>query len=297
MSKQQTKTETAAANVKTDSPAQAAGALAVKPDNAVSTAVDFEADSGRGMENVDADSIAVPFLAVLQKNSPQCDPDQPGEYLPDAKPGMLYNTLTRALYDGKKGVLLLPCYYERKWLRWTPREKGGGFKGEVPAAQVVADRASGKLVEFENRLFIPAADGSVNPKRDDKVSDTRVHYILAIDETTGEPRQMVMSLTSTQIKKSKALIALLSDVRFERADGSRFNPATWANVVQVTTVPESNEKGNWSGVRFEIVDRVKDPALYAAGRAFNALIAAGRAQVNFAAAASTEGGGDEPGAF
>lgn len=256
---------------------------------AAAGALDFESDAGRGLENAGADDIAIPFLAVLQKGSPQCDPDQPGEYMPDAKPGMFFNTLTRALYDGKeKGVYIVPCFYERKWLRWTPRERGGGFKGEVSAAQVAAMRAEGRLVEVENRLLFKGPDGAADPKRDDKVSDTRVHYILFLDQETGIARMMVMSLGSTQIKKSRMLNALLSDVQFERADGSRFNPATWANVVRATTVGESNEKGSWSGVRFEIVDRVKDPGVYAMGKTFNAMVAAGRANVNFAQA---EGGG------
>lgn len=269
--------------------AQNGGAVAER------AAVNFEEDAGRGMENVDRDSIAIPFLAVLQKNSPQCDPDA-GEYMPEAKPGMLYNTVTRELFEGKEGgVELIPCYYERKWLRWTPREKGGGFKGELSASTVAALRAAGKLIEQENRLYVPDDAGNVNPKLNDKVADTRVHYVIVINRKRGILQPAVISLASTQIKKSKALNSLLDDVRFRRADGTQFKPATWASVVRMTTIAESNEKGSWSGVLFAVAGRNDDAAAYALAREFNALVASGAQQANFesAAAAAATSAADE----
>lgn len=277
---------------------QTAGALATQSGGAVSTdVIDYSADAGKGMEKVDADSVAIPFLVVLQKNSPQCDPDDTAEYIKDAKPGMLFNTLTREIFDGKEGIKLVPCYYDRKFLRWTPREKGGGFKGEIPIAEVVKMREKGAIVEQDNRLYIPDAQGNVNPKEQDKVADTRVHYVLLINERSGRVQPMVLSLASTQIKKSRQLNALLGDVQFERPDGTKFNPATWANIVHMVTVPESNEKGSWSGVKFEIAGRVQDAAVYAAGRSFKELVSAGRANVNFDQAAAAQGADEEERAF
>lgn len=288
MSKQQTK-------VKQQKASPAEQAIAVRATTAVAVAaVNFEDDAGRGMENVDADSVAIPFLVVLQKNSPQCDPDQ-GEYMPDAKPGMLFNSVTRELFDGKEeGVRFVPCAYERKFLRWTPREKGGGFKGEIPIVEVTKLREQGILIEQENRLYVADDHGNVNPKVNDKVADTRVHYILILNHRTGAAQRAVLSLASTQIKKSKQLNSLLDNVLFERTDGSKYRPATWANVAKATTIPESNEKGNWSGIKFDLVDKNLDPTAYAAARDFNRIVMAGRATVNFeAAAAAGAAGGDD----
>lgn len=253
---------------------------------------EMSADAGKGLTNIDADSLAIPFLAILQSNSPQVDPDD-GKYVPDAKAGMFFNTVTNEVFDGKEGISIIPCEFQRKWLRWSPREAGGGFKGELTAAEVVGMRESGELVEMENRLYVPDSNGNVNPKAQDKVSDTRVHYIIYINPETGVPNQAVLSLGSTQIKKSKSLLSNLSNRLVERGDGSKFNPPTFANFVRATTVPESNEKGKWSGVKFDLEQSlVTDVAVYKQAKAFHALIGAGKATVNFEAAGAAGASSD-----
>lgn len=239
------------------------------------------ADAGKGLANIDADSVAIPFLAVLQTGSPQVDPDS-GEYIATAKSGMLYNTVTKDVFDGKEGVYVVPCEYQRKFLRWAPREKGGGFKGEIRIEDVLKMRESRDIVEQDGKLFIPDENGSVNPKQCDKVADTRMHYVLLLNPKTGAAQQAVLSLASTQIKKSKQLIALLGGVQITNPEtGAAATPPTFANVVHVTTVPESNDQGKWHGVRFELAGLVKDANTYRMGRAFHKLVSAGRAAVNF----------------
>ncbi len=252
------------------------------------SAIDFSEDAGAGMKGIDADSVAIPFLAVLQKMSPQCDPDA-SEYIPKAKPGMLINTVTKELFDGKEGVQIIPCNYIRKFLRWTPREKGGGFKGELTLSEVHAMRSRGELIEQDNRLYVPDDHGNVNPKASDKVADTRVHYVLVLNARSGMAQQAVMSLASTQIKKSKTLNSLIRGVEIEGRDGAKVNPASFANVVRVTTVPESNDQGTWSGVVFSLEGLVEDVATYQMAKAFSKLVDSGRAVVNFEASGDDDG--------
>jgi len=251
----------------------------------------YAEDAGAGMAGIDADSVAIPFLAVLQKMSPQCDPDSP-EYMAKAKPGMLINTVTKELFDGKDGVTIVPCNFARKFLRWTPREKGGGFKGELNITEVHALRANGGLIEQDNRLYVPDDHGNVNPKVNDKVADTRVHYVLVLNARSGMAQQAVLSLASTQIKKSKQLNSLIRGVEVDRGDGTKVNPASYANLVRISTVPEQNDQGSWSGVAFALEGLVEDAATYQMAKAFSRLVDSGRAVVNFDAA----DGEDEPGA-
>lgn len=270
-------------------------AIAVRSDNAGALATALGADffedaaEGGGFEGVDQDSVGIPFLAILQKNSPQCDPDDPA-YNPDAKPGMFMNTVTNELYNGKDGILIVPCAFQRKWLRWKSRETGGGFRGELTLDEVMKMRSSGSLVEFENRLYMVPPNEPVNPKLHDKVADTRVHYILFLNPKRGVASQMVLSLSSTQIKRSKQLLALLADVKVhDAASGRSATPATFANIVRLTSIGESNEKGSWSGVVPELHGFLTDPSTYQMARAFNKLVTAGRAEVNFDNATKTEG--------
>ena len=237
------------------------------------TEVDLQEDSGSGMEGATQDSFAIPFLVVLQKGSPQVD-EASGVALEGARQGMLYETVSGKMVDGKeKGVLFVQAAYKRVFIRWGARDAGGGFKGEFTEAQIVAMRTKGEIKELENRLYVPEADGSVNPKKSDHINDTRNHYGLILDETGGFTQAMI-SLTSTQIKKSKGLMSALAGVKLPGKQGM-FTPATWASAIRVTTVPESNEKGSWMGIRFELAGKVVRKDIYEAGKQFNASVKKG----------------------
>jgi len=265
-------------------------AVASKANTAVGAAIDYTVDAGAGMENTSTESFAIPFLAVLQSNSPQCV-EGDAKYIPEAKPGMLMNTVTNALYSGKEGALFVPSAYKRSFLLWGPRQgEGGGFKGEHTAEQVAEMRASKKLLEVEGRLYEPLADGTVNPKRCNRMADTRLHYGILIDEKTGEYGPVLFSLTSTQIKKSKQLMSALSTVRVTLQDGRKIQPPTFANVVRITTVPESNDQGNWFGVKLALEGRVEDAGIYADAKAFHDNVLKGLATANYEAAAPEAGG-------
>lgn len=272
-------------------------AVVEKPKTDLSTVVDYGADAGAGLEGATADSFAIPFLGVLQKGSPQVD-EASGVAIEGARAGMLFENVTGRMYPGKTGVLFVPCAYRRVFLRWGPRGgEGGGFKGELTADQVAIMRDKGEIKELDGRLYVPLPDGSINEKKCDRVSDTRNHYGLIVDAETGEWVTALLSLTSTQIKKSKMLASILSS-RKVRTPAGMLPAPTWASTVRITTVPESNDKGSWYGVRFETEGELlrPDSDWYKAGREFNALVRAGSVQAKYedteeGAAAEAGGGG------
>jgi hypothetical protein len=240
----------------------------------------FAADAGAGMEGATQDSFAIPFITVLQKGSPQVD-DASGAAIPGAKAGMFFDTVNGRLFDGKKGITIVPCYYRRVFLRWAPKgQDGAGFKGELSVDQVTQLRASGKIVELDGKLYVPLPDGTINEKRCDRIADTRNHYVLLLDEETGGWTEALMSLTSTQIKKSKLLMTSLASIKVNGQNGL-FTPPTFASRVRVTTTPESNDKGAWWGVKFEVIGRVEQSHIYAAAKAFHHSIAKGAIDVKY----------------
>ncbi len=71
-------------------------------------------------------------------------------------------------------------------------------------------------------------------------------------------------------------------------------PPTFANIVHATTIPESNDKGNWFGLRMELVGRVDRADLYAAAKAFRDSVVKGQVEVKYEEqepAAAAAGGG------
>lgn len=266
--------------------------VAEKKNTAVTTAedmaFDFSQDVGAGMETADKDSFAIPFLAVIQKMSPQVD-EAEAEYIEDARPGMLFNSVTQELFDGKEGLVFLPCAYQRRYIRWGAKDIGGGFKGEYMPDEVDDMLESGEVSELEGRLYFPDDNGKIDEKKADQLKDTRNHFGILLDEETGQAQQVLLSLASTQIKKSKQLMSMLNSVKVKGANGM-VTPPTWACRIRVNTVGESNDKGSWHGVKFSHDEQkfVGSQDVYNAGKEFHDLVTAGEAKINYAAAEAAD---------
>lgn len=227
-------------------------------------------DAHKGMEGATADSFAIPFLGILQKGSPQVD-EESGAQIEGAKAGMLFLNVNNRMFPGREGgVEIIHCAYRRVFLRWAPE----GFRGEVLPEEVTRMMDAGELVTVDNRMYFPV-DGKVDPKKCDRISEVRNHYILLLSPRDGVATQALMSLGSTQIKKSKMLMTALSNETIEAPDGSVFTPASFATVIKATTVPESNDKGTWYGWSFSLAGRSR-PLDYAAALAFNKTVTAGK---------------------
>lgn len=233
---------------------------------------------GSGFEGADKDSFAIPFLQVIQKMSPMADEDSP-KYITGAKAGMLFNTVSQRLYDGKAGLLIIPCAFKRSFIQWAGRDAEGGFKGEFMPEQVLEMQNRGDITSVGGRLMKPLADGSVNEKKSDYFADTRSHFVLIIDPETGEISRAIMPLSASQVKASKMLMTALQQKKVETPRG-RMTPPTFANLVRVTTSGMSNEKGSWSGVNFALEGMVTDPAIYAEAKDFYKAINAGEVNVD-----------------
>ncbi len=87
---------------------------------AIVLASNFEEDAQSGFNNMTQEDFALPFLKLLTSTSPEI-----GE-MEGAMPGMVLNSVTNELYDGKKGLLVIPTAYIRQYIEWAPRGSGSG---------------------------------------------------------------------------------------------------------------------------------------------------------------------------
>ena len=69
----------------------------------------FEADADKGSQNISQDDLALPFLKVLGQLSPEVN-KRDGKYVEGAEPGMILNSVTNEVFDGSKGINVLPVY-------------------------------------------------------------------------------------------------------------------------------------------------------------------------------------------
>lgn len=220
---------------------------------------DMMADAGAGLEGADRTSFAIPFITILQGLSPQI------ETVDGAKPGLFINTITNELY---KEVLVVPCAFQRRYLRWAPRSEGGGYKGEYNPVDIETGKVEGAAPNAEGRLMIGT----------DELKDTRNHFVLVQTEA-GTWQPALLSLSSTQIKKSKRFMSLIQGIEVKAPNGKTFTPPSFSHIYKLTTVKEKNSKGEWWGLEVSIVEQVSDPEVYAKAKAFHGSVVAGEVEV------------------
>jgi hypothetical protein len=234
-------------------------------------------DAGAGFEQADSDCYAIPFLKLLQALSPECN-EAEGTALPGARPGMFYNTSTGELYDGDKGVFLLQCEFDRRFLRWRPKsDAGGGFMGaiSVSEAEGMHTREAGPDEKPRGARFLD--DGTY-------LNDTREHYCLvapapADGQQPTEWSMALISLSSTQIKKSKKIMAALRALRLTNAQGQSFNPPTYSRWIHAKRMPEKNGQGqSWWGWDFTISTPLKSRQALNEAKGFREAILSGAAK-------------------
>jgi hypothetical protein len=235
-------------------------ALAKKKSSVPAKAMDFSADAGKGNEGADKDCFAIPYLSVLQKMSPQCDE------VVGAKAGMLINTITNELFDE---VLIIPCAFQRRFLRFVPRDAGGGYKGDYSPIDIELGKIKG--VELND-------DGFMVIEGDDLV-DTRKHFVL-VKSKTGNWFPALFSLSGTKVKKSKSWMALINGLELKTVNGRPYTPPSYSHIYSVATVKEENDKGKWFNVAIMLEEVISDAVLYAKAKAFNKASVAGDVEEN-----------------
>lgn len=225
----------------------------------------FESDCGAGFEDAnDAECYAIPFLKMLQKGSPQVDEDHPmfaSLGIPDAKPGMLVNSVTNKIMP--EGVRFLPCYFRRSFIRWGDNQ--GGYKGEYSPA----DPLVGQTVRDEKGKD-SLGDGT-------HLEDTRSHYGLII-MPDGMIEPALIAFASTQTKKSRNWMTQLNNLRVKGKNGL-ITPPMFASLWELSAVTESNDQGSWKGwkIAFDRYLSSDEAHLYQAAKQFKESILMGDA--------------------
>jgi hypothetical protein len=216
--------------------------------------IDFSADAGEGLEGADKESFAIPFIAVLQGLSPQL------ETVEGAKIGTFINTITNHM---SAAVNVVPVSFQRRYLEWQPRDEGGGFRG---SHEVVAIEMDKSIVRNE--------DGQLISKDGNFLKDTRIHYVLVVEDD-GSFSPAIISLSSTQIKKSKRWLSRIQNIQMKDSQGRLYNPPSFSHIYRITSVKESNDSGAWYGYDINMLKPVEDQTLYAAAKMLHSQVIAG----------------------
>jgi hypothetical protein len=242
---------------------------------------DMAADAGGGFEGTSSEDYAIPFMAVLQKGSPQVDKDD-DKYVEGAEPGMIMNNVTLELFEE---ITVIPCARSREFVEWIDRDSGGGMAGRYSPDDPVVANAIRDGMEMTHR------------ESGNSLMDTRYHYCLLLNKDGGaEP--VVVSMSSTSIKVSRNWMTRMRNYLVAHPNGGQFNPPMFAQIWKLGVARHQNDSGTWYTFAPDgSAVLVTDTALYAQAKQFGVMAKEQELNLsNESAGGGSTGDGSEPGA-
>jgi hypothetical protein len=217
-------------------------------DNAV---IDFSKHANAGLENISNQDLQVPFLQIAQSNSPEVDKAS-SEYetkgISGASAGDVFDTVSRQVVAPfGEPVSVIPIAYDKAYVEWVPREEGGGMVTMHKDPSILSECT--KNDKYKDIL----PNGNI-------IETTAYHYILYGNDDNWT--QAIISMQSTQLKKSRAWLSKISSIKMSKDDGTVYTPPMFSHSYNLSSATESNKYGSWFGWKIEIDGALKDPNAY-----------------------------------
>jgi len=231
-------------------------AVAKKSSGAVANM--FEADSFAGLQNVKSESVALPILKLLQNGSGEAQ-KRNQNYVEGAEPGMFLNTVTKKLYDGDKGIMVVPCYYKLEYQEWADYGTGSG-------------RPENIFPDDSDILTKTEKDGMGKDRlpNGNYILTVGQHYVLILSDNGGAETALI-SLSSSQGKISRKWNSMMMGITMQGKDGP-FTPASFSHIYKLNSVLNSGKGNQWYGYNVSLVGPVEDASLYARAKKFHTSI-------------------------
>ena len=219
----------------------------------------FEEDAAKGLGAIGQEDLALPFLKILGQLSPEVN-KRDGKYVEGAEPGMIFNSVTGDLYDGVKGIDVIPCFYKLEYIEWKDRGEGLG----APIA--IYDSSSDIMSKTK-----PDANYKDRLPNGNYIEKTASHFVIIMGDN---PSTALISMKSTQLKISRKWNSMMSGIKMNGKNG-KFTPASFSHIYKLKTTQMSNDKGTWFGWEVSKVGPVTDKGLYDQAKAFSENISRG----------------------
>ena len=219
----------------------------------------FEDDAAKGLGAVGQEDLALPFLKILGQLSPEVN-KRDGKYVEGAEPGMIFNSVSGELYDGVKGIDVIPCFYKLEYIEWKDRGEGLG----APVA--IYDSSSDIMSKTK-----PDANYKDRLPNGNYIEKTASHFVIVSGDS---PSTALISMKSTQLKISRKWNSMMSGIKMKGANGM-FTPASFSHIYKLKTTQMSNDKGTWFGWEVSKVGPVTDKGLYDQAKSFSDSISKG----------------------
>jgi hypothetical protein len=219
----------------------------------------FEDDAAKGLGAIGQEDLALPFLKILGQLSPEVN-KRDGKYVEGAEPGMIYNSVSGELFDGVKGIDVIPCFYKLEYIEW--KDRGEGLGAPVAIYDSSSDIMSKTTPDANYKDRLPNGN---------YIEKTASHFVIVAGDS---PSTALISMKSTQLKISRKWNSMMSGIKMKGANGM-FTPASFSHIYKLKTTQMSNDKGTWFGWEVSKVGPVTDKGLYDQAKGFSDSISKG----------------------
>ena len=229
----------------------------------------LEADAGVGLENITTEDMQIPFIRIIQALSPQLQKDDP-LYIKGAEQGDIFNTVSQEVYKQDEGVIVVPAFFEKKFLEFQLRSSGGGFVREL-----AADDKDIAMTSRENTIeLLPNGNELVR---------THQHLVIA-KSADGSIAPSVLDMKKTQLKVSRRWNTLKNSARLPSGALMPIYGTAW----RVTTVLEANDQGKWFNYKIDRINKITPDIEKMMLEARNMYQGVSKGEVKMAAASADE---------
>ena len=226
----------------------------------------FGDDLQQGFENMTQEDMALPYVRILGQLSAQVN-EGDGKYIDGAKPGMIFNNVTNEIFDGKKGIKVIPCYYKKDY-----PEKSD--KGDMMAATVAVHLPNSPIIQTGKR------EGSkIRLPNGNYLEETAYYYVL-METKAGGMTPALITMKSSQLSVSKNWNSMMKTIQISDGKGGYAIPPMHGVVYNLASAVQKNDKGSWYGwsVAQDRIMGQEDKSLYLTAKDFNATASKGNVQ-------------------
>ena len=197
----------------------------------------FEEDAGEGVA-MGKEDVQLPRLKILQGNKV----GEGQQSMPGIADGDFYNDATLDFFKGSEGIKVIPCVYQRRFLRW-PAQRGSAppiaeYLPEGPMPTTLRDGNNKDIITHE-------IDGE-KCDNGEYLEETHNHYVLLLLEN-GMTQMACHSMKKTGLKPSRAWNSLVGSRVAEGKNGP-FTPARYSHVYKLETFVREKDGNRWAQV-------------------------------------------------
>ena len=154
--------------------------------------------------------------------------------------GMIANSVADEYYDGlEEGMLVVPCYYNRRFVEWMP-ERGGWAGSHEPTDPITKTTTKNE----KNEDILPNGNQLVS---------TAQFFIFLKENALDAPERAMLPMASTQLKKARKWLSQMQGLTAEGKNG-RYVLPMMSQLYRVKTHMEQKGEHTWFGYD---IDRVR----------------------------------------